>query len=401
MSKNNFAPFTVSRFFVAIKGRLLTFTLLPFFCLFKYINNNCSTKIWLIGENRGECLQENGYWFYNYCKNNSEDIDTYFIIKKLSPYYDQYALADSNILEYGSLRHIFIFCFATTCFYTHSYKDLLYNYGFKLFGSRKRLVYLHHGVLGFKKFDSFYRKNKDIMDLFIVGNNIEKNILVKDEQIIHNKVVVTGYARYDNPLFTNNPILYNQILYIPTHRNYINFNHNNKTFFLNKIQSLISNKLLLGMLEKNSIIFKIYLHKELQKFTNNLHSYNKNIVIINFHEESPQELISKSKLMITDYSSVSWDFLFLGKPIIFYRFDSDKYLKDRDSYIDLKKDIFGEIVYEENDLIDIIQNYIDTDFVLKSSYCKFKNDIFPTIRTNNCNRIHHEVNNLIHNCDNY
>ncbi|MEX6101942.1 CDP-glycerol glycerophosphotransferase family protein [Mammaliicoccus sciuri] len=35
-------------------------------------------------------------------------------------------------------------------------------------------------------------------------------------------------------------------------------------------------------------------------------------------------LFKESKLMITDYSSVAFDFSFLEKPVIYYQFDRDR-----------------------------------------------------------------------------
>ena len=38
-----------------------------------------------------------------------------------------------------------------------------------------------------------------------------------------------------------------------------------------------------------------------------------------------QKLIKESKLMITDYSSVAFDFSFLNKPVIYYQFDRNEF----------------------------------------------------------------------------
>ena len=56
-----------------------------------------------------------------------------------------------------------------------------------------------------------------------------------------------------------------------------------------------------------------------------------------------QEVLLGSALLVTDYSSVCWDFLFLDRPVLFYQFDLDEFLERTGSYIDLRKDLFGPV----------------------------------------------------------
>lgn len=64
------------------------------------------------------------------------------------------------------------------------------------------------------------------------------------------------------------------------------------------------------------------------------------------------DLYMASDLLITDYSSVFFDYAILRKPVLFYMYDLDLYRSQlRDFYIDLD-DLPGEIVCTESDLID-------------------------------------------------
>ena len=42
-------------------------------------------------------------------------------------------------------------------------------------------------------------------------------------------------------------------------------------------------------------------------------------------EVDVQQLLKQSALLITDYSSVGWDFSFLDKPVIFFQFDRNRW----------------------------------------------------------------------------
>lgn len=64
----------------------------------------------------------------------------------------------------------------------------------------------------------------------------------------------------------------------------------------------------------------------------------------------------------TDYSSVSWDVYYLGKPILFYQFDLDKYNETNGSYIDMEKDLFGERCLTREELLPKIHEYYEKWF---------------------------------------
>ena len=83
------------------------------------------------------------------------------------------------------------------------------------------------------------------------------------------------------------------------------------------------------------------------------------------------ELYIISDLLITDYSSVFFDFSNLKRPMLFYMYDLDEYKNNlRDFYFDL--DILpGPIVKQEDDLIKEIKNIDNYDVTYHDKYIKF------------------------------
>jgi CDP-glycerol glycerophosphotransferase (TagB/SpsB family) len=75
-----------------------------------------------------------------------------------------------------------------------------------------------------------------------------------------------------------------------------------------------------------------------------------------------QKIIVDSSLLITDYSSVCWDFLFLDKPVLFYQFDLDEYEKKRGAYLDLKKDLFGPVAYDAASAADLVRQFVENGY---------------------------------------
>lgn len=74
------------------------------------------------------------------------------------------------------------------------------------------------------------------------------------------------------------------------------------------------------------------------------------------HIDDVNELYIVSDILVTDYSSVLFDFANLKRPMIFYMYDRDHYQGDlRGFYFDLSE-LPGDIVQTEEDLVNAIKN---------------------------------------------
>lgn len=78
-----------------------------------------------------------------------------------------------------------------------------------------------------------------------------------------------------------------------------------------------------------------------------------------------------SDILITDYSSVFFDYAILKRPMIFYMYDLEEYKNDiRDFYIDLEE-LPGPIVESQEDLTEEILNIGDYSGKYQEKYSKF------------------------------
>ena len=70
------------------------------------------------------------------------------------------------------------------------------------------------------------------------------------------------------------------------------------------------------------------------------------------------DLYLVSDMLITDYSSVMFDYSVLNRPIVFFTYDYDEYMNDlRGFYFDFKEEAPGPLVYNNDELLEAIQSY--------------------------------------------
>ena len=77
------------------------------------------------------------------------------------------------------------------------------------------------------------------------------------------------------------------------------------------------------------------------------------------HEREINDLLFISDLLITDYSSVCFEYALLNRPMIFFAYDLEEYIASRDFYYPYESFVPGPIVKTSQELVEIIktENY--------------------------------------------
>ncbi|MDY3373285.1 MAG: CDP-glycerol glycerophosphotransferase family protein [Terrisporobacter othiniensis] len=81
------------------------------------------------------------------------------------------------------------------------------------------------------------------------------------------------------------------------------------------------------------------------------------------------DILTVTDLLITDYSSIIFDYSLLGKPMMFFAYDLEDYMFDRDFYYDYKEFVPGPIAETNEEIVELInQNKFDLNKV--DEFCK-------------------------------
>lgn len=224
------------------------------------------------------------------------------------------------------------------------------------------------------------QKNFVCADYLLYPNNFTKEVMIRDymlENISSGYIVLGGYPR--NEVFFNNNAR-NQLreklnlsnkkiyAYMPTWRGTVNNigNFKNDTylmFYLYELDKLLHDDEVLYLnihpLAKHAKNdYELKTLKHIKKFPTNYETY---------------DFLNIADVLVTDYSSVFFDFACTRKKIILFPYDKEEYLADRGTYFSMDELPFPQ-VYDIPSLIAELRSekkYDDEEFLKK--FCPYDN----------------------------
>lgn len=353
---------------------------------------NKKKEVWLIGE-RANTAQDTGYHFFKYCRENHPEIDVYYVINSRSKDIKNIEPI-GNVLYTGTLNHVRKASIAKVFIGSHDLDNILPLKGLDLdnYVNGKR-VFLQHGVLGRKNVEYHKKYYRDPFHLFCVSSVPEKKLVEKKMKYAKNEVKVTGLSRFD-ALLTGREER-QSILLMPTWREWLGREDRfRESVYYHRYKSLLTNESLIHLLETYNMTLDFYPHYRMQPFIEEFKALkSERINIIELGEKTVQQLLKENKLMITDYSSVSFDFNYMEKPIIFYHFDVKSFFKNG-ILRPISKTFLGDICRQEDEVIKSLEYYFEHDFTERDDIRQRKDQIFSYIDRNNNQRIFKEIQKL-------
>ena len=319
-------------------------------------------NLWLVCE-RGTDARDNGLWMYRYIKQNHPEVNVKFIITSSSEdrkrieqiHHDCHS--ESEIIETNSFRHHLLMWKSKYMLSTHLLGCLPYfedHPGLKMWVVNRipatKMVWLQHGVI------------KDDLKIAYYGLH---DFRVKKKQI----------------------------LLMPTWRRWLNAENFQASEFFQKYVSLLNNETLERLLEENDMNIVFYPHHEIQPY---LRAFRKNIkssriIIADKRIYDVQQLLKESALLVTDYSSVLFDFAYMYKPILFYQFDQAQCWTHHYSKGYFQSNWLGYVAKCEDELVETLAHVIEKKMKLDAEVANKILDFFPLHDTSNCERIFKEI----------
>ena len=335
---------------------------------------------------RRENTGDNGEHLFRYAASLDDGIVKYFAVQKDCREYKKLKKEYGNqILSFGSFKHKFYYMHVKKLISSQGYKKHINpfaDYNLKLVQgiSSPPVYFLQHGV---GKYDmrSWLRKYDINFSLILTVSDYDWEAFVRtynyDEKIIQK----LGFPRYDN---LTNENLKKEIVIIPTWRkDIISEEALLSSEYFKRWNNLLNDKKVIDFANEKGydIVFKP--HPNSMRFLDLFDTENVTVDT----ERRFHDVLCESVLMITDYSSVNFDFAYLKKPVIYYQYGND-YHFEGEALIDDEISTFGDIIDDEDILTEKIIEYIDNDCKMEDKYVSRVLKFFKFNDKNNSKRVY-------------
>lgn len=357
-------------------------------------------EVWLFSDrtNRGD---DNGEALFEYvCKNPIEGVEPYFVVDSDTEDFGRMAKLGKVVAPF-SREHKMLFLLSEYSLssqanaavinpfgkYEFLYRDIMYD---------KRLVFLQHGITKDNQSKWLNKYNRNLYGFIVTTKPEYDSVFEYDYYYKPERVWLTGMPRYDK--------LYHDerryITVMPTWRKSLSAGTDEKGVWI------------LGDEFKNSEYFKFYndmlnnerLLKAAEEYGYKLcfMPHPNTIAGIDMFGHDPRvtfmdmsfsyrDVFAQTDLMVTDYSSVAFDFAYLRKPIVYSQFDKESFFSGEHSYtegyFDYERDGFGEVEYTLDDVVDRVIEYMKDGCKLKPLYEERINNTFAFNDKDCCKRV--------------
>jgi CDP-glycerol glycerophosphotransferase (TagB/SpsB family) len=360
--------------------------------------------LWLVCDYEDEA-RDNGYYFYKYLREKQKEQNVYYAINKKSPDYEKVKKL-GKVVKYGSFKHWILYLLASKNISSQKggKPNAAICYVLEVYGIIKnKRIFLQHGIIKDNLPYLHYKNAK--LSMFTVTTKKEYDYVCKEFGYPEGVIQQLGLCRYDTLIDESDG---EYILIMPTWRQWIahettnskkaeNFKSFKETNYYKKWMELLSSKELEKVCKNNNKKIIFYPHRNMQKFINDFELLNKDYIIIgSWPEYDVQDLLKKSSLLITDYSSVAMDFAYLDKPIIYYQFDYEQFRSWHleEGYFSYKDDGFGYVKEDLPEIIRLIEFYINNNFELENRHKNRINDFFDLKDNKNCERTYLKIKEI-------
>ncbi len=373
--------------------------------LYEQRKEKLDKNIWLFSDrtNRGD---DNGEVLFQYvCENPIDGVEPYFVVDEDTDDWNRMQKFGKVVAPF-SREHKLLFLLNEYSLssqanaavvnpfgkYEYLYRDLMYD---------KKLVFLQHGITKDNQSKWLNKYNRNLYGFIVTTKPEYDSVFEYDYYYKPEKVWLTGMPRYDR-LYHDEK---NYITVMPTWRKSLSAGTDEKGVWI------------LGDEFKDSEYFKFYndlLNDERLLKAADEYGYKvcfmphpNTIAGIDMFDHNPKvefmdmsfsyrDIFAQTDLMVTDYSSVAFDFAYLRKPIVYAQFDKESFFNGEHSYtegyFDYERDGFGEVEYTLDTVINRVIEYMKTGCTIKPEYEQRINNTFAFNDKNCCKRVIEFIN---------
>ena len=343
---------------------------------FDRYNEFSKKRIWIYYD-KSYKAGDNGEYALRYASTVDDGIEKVFYIEKSSKDGERLIKEGYKVIEPGSEEGVLYALFAEVIFMTHI--PPFHKLGFK----KENLVYfrdllkpkiirMYHGYPITRS--SSYAQMGSNSTAVVVASNYERELYTNEDNCFReDQIIASGNPRYDDLIDDSR----NQILIAPTWRPALvgKTSPNGKTEYNPKFKDssfymlynqVLTNKKLLETARRRGYKIKLFFHPKFEAQTVDFETTDVVEALSPTEDMDYVTIMKQSNLMVTDYSSVQYDFAYMRKPVVYYHDPVLPYW--RITNFDYEKIGFGDICTSACELAEVLCSYIENDCKVKEEY---------------------------------
>lgn len=312
-------------------------------------------KINIFYEKFASKAEEGVYELYKKCNQNKRT-KNYFVIDEKSSDYERIK-DDKNVIKKYSFKYYWIIynCSWFIASETPSHLNILRsnNRNFRKATYDKKFLFLQHGIIYMKNLglnSSFNVDREAGAEYMIVSSDREKEVVKKMLGYKDNQLLKTGLGMYSNIKYNHiNNESENYITVMLTWKPYEEqlYEFETSSYYKNTVEIY---EMLKKYIPKEEII--IISHPKAKELMQNTDFKN------NIWDKPISEALEKTKLLITDYSSICYNAFYQGAGVVFYQPDLELYETENGPLIPKDNEYIGERIFNIDELENVIKNNI-------------------------------------------
>ncbi len=344
-------------------------------------------------------------YLYRYASQKNKKIKHYYLVDKKAADYKRLRKDGFHPLVRGSVKHRLVFLMADMMVISNSTVFAFNNMGMINSSHVRDLVDFHvccvqHGM-SVQKIAVAQNRLRDNTRLYFCASKYELDNLSRPiyDYEGYDALKLTGVPRYDGLIDDNKK----QIMISPTWRMQaavpvrtsegVQREYNplfKQSTYYKVFNSLINDERLIDAAKKYGYKIKYVLHPIV---SSQVEDFDKNEyvdIVPAVGDMSYEKMFCESSLMVTDFSGIQFDFAYMRKPLVYlHHKDIPQHYEEGTFFYDTMA--FGEICHDNDELIDLLCEYMENDCKMKEEYVKRADDFFYYDDHNNCERIYNEM----------
>jgi hypothetical protein len=330
--------------------------------------------VWLFMD-RPNVADDNAEHLYRYVMRNHPDQNICFVLNRKSKDWSRLASQGFNLVDIGTKEWMAAFLEAKVVFSSHmtlaSSNPLPFYFNRYL---QRKFVFLRHGV-GISNRHAWLNRRK--IDLMIISSKWEYDALVNTDRFVFTDIdlLQSGLARFDElkELADTNEGLQNTLLVMPTWRkefvNFTSVKRGNRSIDTNAFKNskfyqnwngFFADPKLAELARDHSLKIRLVLHPNLQALLELMEIPD----FVELHHETGdtfQQALVKSRALVTDYTSVSFDMAFISRPTFYMQFDRAEFFGSASNSqidFDYQNQGFGPVSSEYQELLADLSGFL-------------------------------------------